>query len=72
LLRWFDRYPVLVEIKGSAAVFKATQIFVTSNLRPDQWYPDVDGATYAALERRLIIHECKQNLYDVSGTYCGL
>lgn len=65
LLRWFDRYPVLVEIKGSAAVFRAREIYITSNLSPEQWYPDLDRTTYAALERRLIIHECKTPMYDM-------
>lgn len=62
LLRWFDRYPVLVEIKGSAAVLKAKRIFITSNIAPWKWYPDLDPATYAALERRLVVHECQEPL----------
>lgn len=57
LLRWFDRYPVVVEVKGSSVVLAATTIWVTSNLDPRQWYPDVDAETLAALLRRLnIIH----------------
>lgn len=72
LLRWFDRYPVLVEIKGSAAVFKGRKIFITSNLWPREWYPDLDRTTFAALERRLIVHECKEQMYTLSGTYIEL
>lgn len=72
LLRWFDRYPCLVEVKGSATVFRGKRIYVTSNLHPRQWYPDLDPGTYAALERRLIIHECTSPLYDLSGTYIEL
>jgi len=57
LLRWFDRYPVIVENKGGATVLKATTIWVTSNLHPKNWFPDLDGPTYLALERRLeIVH----------------
>lgn len=58
LLRWLDRYPVIVEIKGSSCVFKATKIWITSNLSPDQWYPDLDQETKAALRRRFtqVIH----------------
>lgn len=58
LLRWLDRYPVIVEIKGSSCVFKATKIWITSNLSPDEWYPDLDTETKAALRRRFtkVIH----------------
>jgi hypothetical protein len=55
LLRWFDRYPVNVEIKGSATVLRARQIWITSNLDPREWYPTIDEATKAALLRRLHI-----------------
>jgi hypothetical protein len=53
LLRWLDRYPVLVEVKGSSVVFNAEKIWITSNLRPEDWYPDLDEETKAALLRRL-------------------
>lgn len=55
ILRWFDRYPVVVEVKGSSVVLKAKKIWITSNLPPDQWYPDLDDATKEALFRRLTI-----------------
>lgn len=55
LLRWFDRYPVLVEIKGSSVPLVANNIWITSNLSPDSWYPDLDSETLAALRRRLNI-----------------
>jgi len=58
VLRWFDRYPVLVEIKGSSSVFRAEKIWITSNLHPDQWYPELDDQTRAALKRRLNIIHC--------------
>lgn len=57
LLRWFDRYPVLVEIKGSSTCLVAEKIWITSNLHPKDWYPDLDYVTYQALERRLEIVE---------------
>jgi len=57
LLRWLDRYPVIVEKKGSSVVLKANKIWITSNLSPDLWYPGLDNETYQALLRRLnIIH----------------
>lgn len=57
LLRWLDRYPVLVEVKGSSVVFKATKVWITSNLHPSMWYPELDQETREALLRRLEIIE---------------
>jgi hypothetical protein len=57
LLRWLDRYPVLVEVKGSSTVFKAEKIWITSNLHPREWYKDVDESTVLALLRRMNIVE---------------
>lgn len=53
ILRWLDRYPVRVECKGSTHVLQARVIWITSNLPPSQWYPDLDERSYAALRRRL-------------------
>lgn len=55
VLRWFDRYPVLVEVKGSSVPLKATKIWVTSNLHPQDWYPTLDQETRNALLRRLTV-----------------
>lgn len=55
LLRWFDRYPVRVEIKGSSVPLVGSSIWITSNLDPQMWYPEVDEATRLALMRRLEI-----------------
>lgn len=57
VLRWLDRYPVNVEIKGSSVPLRATQLWITSNVRPELWYPDLDGPTVEALMRRLTITE---------------
>lgn len=57
MLRWLDRYPVLVEVKGSTVCFKARVIWMTSNLHPRDWYPDLDPETLSALMRRInIVH----------------
>jgi len=58
LLRWLDRYPVIVEVKGSSVAFKATKIWITSNLDPKEWYKDLDEETYLALRRRFtkVVH----------------
>lgn len=56
VLRWFDRYPVVVEVKGSSVVLKAKKIWITSNLPPEEWYPGLDEATKQALLRRIEVH----------------
>jgi len=55
ILRWTDRYPCHIELKGSSAPFMATTIWITSNLDPREWYPGLDDETLAALLRRLTI-----------------
>lgn len=57
LLRWLDRYPVRVEIKGSSTTLLADSFWITSNLSPFQWYSDADPMTVEALMRRLNIIE---------------
>ncbi|QGH73070.1 MAG: Rep protein [CRESS virus sp. ctjUS5] len=58
MLRWLDRYPVLVEVKGSTVVLECSKIWITSNIAPEEWYPDLDKETQAALRRRFsqVIH----------------
>lgn len=55
MLRWLDRYPVCVEVKGSSVPLCATRFWITSNIHPDAWYPDLDVETLAALKRRMHI-----------------
>lgn len=57
LLRWLDRYPVNVEIKGSSVCLLAETIWITSNLPPRLWYPELDQETLDALMRRLVVVE---------------
>lgn len=57
MLRWFDKYPVSVETKGSAVPLSCKTFVVTSNLPPELWYPDVDQMTLMALMRRLTVIE---------------
>lgn len=63
MLRWLDRYPVLVEVKGSSVVLKAEKIYITSNLSVDEWYPGLDKGTLEALKRRLKVTYCPINLF---------
>jgi hypothetical protein len=55
ILRWCDRYPVNVEVKGSSTPLLAESIWFTSNIHPRNWYPDLDQPTLDALLRRLNI-----------------
>jgi len=55
MLRWLDRYPVIVEAKHGAVCLRAKNIWITSNLHPRDWYPDLDQGTIDALIRRLNI-----------------
>jgi len=55
ILRWLDRYPVRVEVKGGSRPLAAEKFWFTSNLEPSLWYPEIDYETFQALERRLEI-----------------
>lgn len=55
MLIWLDRYPVIVEVKGSSTVLRASSIWITSNVDPRLWYPEADTETKEALLRRLNI-----------------
>lgn len=57
LLRWTDHYPCLVENKGGGCTLVARNIWITSNLHPREWYPELDTETINALLRRLEITE---------------
>lgn len=59
-LRWTDDYSVLVETKGSATPLLANRIWITSNLHPRDWYPELDPVTAEALMRRLTIIEMNE------------
>lgn len=63
LLRWLDRYPVRVEIKGGSRPLMAKKVWITSNLHPDEWYPELDEETKKALRRRLQITYFPINIF---------
>jgi len=65
ILRWLDKYPVLVEVKGSSVVLKAKKIWITSNLHPRDWYAGLDEQTLNALLRRLTITHF-QNPFNIN------
>lgn len=58
MLRWCDRYPVVVEAKHGAVCLNAKRIWITSNVNPREWYLNkCDHVTIDALMRRLIVTE---------------
>lgn len=58
MLRWLDCYPVSVEPKGGGTPLAACKFWITSNLPPEKWYPDLDEDTFKALRRRFtkVVH----------------
>jgi len=53
ILRWWDKWPTNVEVKGGSVPLEIETWYVTSNISPKEWYPDVDQATVDALLRRI-------------------
>lgn len=53
LLRMCDRYPMIVEVKGSSAGFAPQRIFITSNAAPNRWYTKISDGHFAAFARRV-------------------
>lgn len=59
VLKWLDRYPCAVEVKGSQVFLNTKKWVITSNLSPNEWYPNLDIETKYALRRRFtrVIHK---------------
>jgi hypothetical protein len=53
LLRLADKTPMLVPIKGSQRDFNALQMYLTSNINENEWYPKEPPIRYHALMRRV-------------------
>lgn len=53
MLQVCDRYPMDVPIKGGHVNWCPRRIYITSNVMPSLWYPNIDGESRAALFRRL-------------------
>lgn len=57
LLQWFDPYPYTIEVKGSGLPLCANRFWITSNLKPQDWYPGLDMDTLEALLNRFTVIE---------------
>lgn len=53
LLKLLDRYPMQVPYKGGFVKWSPKRIYITSNLEPEDWYPNAREVHRRALERRL-------------------
>lgn len=52
LLRWLDGYQLRLKIKGGFTYAQWSKVYITSNVHPDQWYPNVLDERKNALYRR--------------------
>lgn len=53
MLRYLDGYPIQLPVKGAFVWAKWTNVFITSNTHPDDWYPNVPQVTREAFMRRV-------------------
>lgn len=53
LLKWLDKWPCTVEVKGGQVPLKTTTWYIMSNLGPQEVYKDIDHETWLAWRRRL-------------------
>lgn len=56
-----DEYPMDLEIKGRIVVKNKSDVIITSNKEPCDWYPGLDAVELDQLYRRLEIHELVYN-----------
>jgi len=53
ILKWLDRYPCIIEIKGYSMPLEAINFWITSNVSPEDWYTDINAEQRRGLMRRL-------------------
>lgn len=53
LKRWLDKYPCLLEIKGSTVPAKYTRVIITSNTEIEEWWPRAPQVHIDAIKRRI-------------------
>lgn len=64
LLRFLDRYPCRLDVKGSSTFANWTKVFITSNRHPSTWYSKFTWAEDKALQRRInFIFECRSTIF---------
>lgn len=63
LLTWLDKYPCIAEIKGYSVPLEAVNFWITSNMDPNQWYPEANENHKKALERRFTFVDYMEDKY---------
>lgn len=53
LQRWLDRYPLRLEIKGRYVAARFTEVWITSNVDPRDWYKEADAEVRRSILRRI-------------------
>lgn len=56
LLKITDRYPMRVPVKGAFVNWRPRILWITSNVTPEDWYPNVDQETRNAIMRRIDVN----------------
>jgi hypothetical protein len=69
LLLWLDKYPCPAEKKCFNTCLNAKYFWITSNLTPEEWYPDARPIHIAALKRRIKVTKNMVQRYigDIEG-----
>lgn len=60
MLRLIDRYPLRVQVKGGYVKFLATDVWITSNVSPEDWWNKTQkgyNASWAAWNRRITVED---------------
>lgn len=64
--KFFDRYPIQMEYKGGFITRVASDIHITSNRHPEEWWPGMCTTNeWGAMLRRLTIIEVDENGNDI-------
>jgi hypothetical protein len=64
LLKLLDRYEMSVPVKGGFTTWAPRKVYITSNVHPNDWYPNADRFSVAALFRRFdLVEACFDSLY---------
>lgn len=52
-LKALDGYPTRVEVKNCHSFWNPEKIYITSNLSPEEWYPEANQDQHEAIRRRI-------------------
>lgn len=53
LLKWMDKYPLEVPVKGGHVQAKWTKVVLVGNKHPDEWYPVASAEAWKGVQRRV-------------------